>query len=157
MCDTSLICGTSCVDELLAEPQNWTVSIGVWDTIHSNWAGEVDGQVDYCLSQPAEESCKLQFSLPIAIIVILLNISKAAIMLILAFGLQEARVQTMGDAITSFLIQPDHILSGRCLYGASNFKQAGLSGHPHDLIFTEKRRWFAEADAGNVKILSYIL
>jgi hypothetical protein len=159
MCDTS--CEIPCVnrvDELLAEPQNWKVSIRVTgDTIYSNWQGDVDEQVDYCLSQPAEESCKLQFSLLIAIIVILLNISKAVIMLILAFGLQETRVQTIGDAIASFLIQPDHMLNGHCLYDESNFKQAGLSGHPYDLIFTEKRRWFAEADVGNVKILTYIL
>jgi hypothetical protein len=153
-------CETPCVnrvDELLAESQNWRVSITIDSNLERKDMETIYRQVDYCLSQPVDESCKLQFSLPIAIIVILLNISKAAIMLILAFGLQEARVQTMGDAIASFLIQPDHILSGRCLYTASNFKQAGLSGHPHDLIFTEKRRWFAEADAGHMKIPTYIL
>ena len=78
-------------------------------------------------------------------------------MLILAFGLREARVQTMGDAIASFLIQPDHIVNGRCLYSASDFKQAGLSGHPRDLIFTKKSMRFAETGENRVWILTYIL
>jgi hypothetical protein len=139
-------CEVACVNRLNElDPQNWIVS------------EPYRAQVHYCLSQPTEEFCKLQFSLPIAMVIILFNFFKAVIMLILAFGLREARVQTMGDAIASFLIQPDHIVNGRCLYGASNFKQAGLSGHPRDLIFTEKRRRFAEADEGRVKIPTYIL
>jgi hypothetical protein len=93
--------------------------------------------VHYCLSQPTEESCKLQFSLPIVIVIICFNFFKAVIMLILAFGLREPRVQTIGDAIASFLIQPDHIVNGRCLYSASDFKQSGLSGDPRDLVFTK--------------------
>ena len=78
-------------------------------------------------------------------------------MLILAFGLREARVQTMGDAITSFLIQPDHIVFGRCLYNASDFKLAGLSGNPRDLTFTKKSMRFAETGERRVWILTYIL
>ena len=80
-------------------------------------------------------------------------------MLILAFGrgLREARVQTIGDAITSFLIQPDHIVNGRCLYSASNFKQAGLSEHPRDLIFTKKSMRFTEVSERRMWLGAYIL
>jgi len=63
----------------------------------------------------------------------------------------------MGDAIASFLIRPDHILIGRCLYSASDFKKAGLSGHPCDLMFIEKRSRFFKADENSVEILTYIL
>ena len=57
-------CTAACVNrlnEVLVEPQKWTVP------------ALSDGRVDYCLSQPTEESCKLQFSLPIAMIIIFLN------------------------------------------------------------------------------------
>jgi hypothetical protein len=134
-------CKVSCLDrlnEVLVEVQNLT-------------------GVKYCLSQPTEEFCKLQFSLPIAIVIILFNFFKALIMLILAFGLREARVQTMGDAITSFLVQPDHIVFGRCLYNASDFKLAGLSGNPRNLTFTKKSTRFAETGERRVWILTYIL
>jgi hypothetical protein len=115
-------------------------------------------RVDYCLSQLlSQPTCKLQFVLPIAIVIILFNFFKAVIMLILAFGLREARVQTIGDAIASFLIQPDCIVNARCLYSASDFKLAGLSGHPRDLIFTRKSMRFAGSGGHRVWILTYIL
>jgi hypothetical protein len=143
-------CKVACVNrlnEVLVEPQNWTVRGSTEDEV----------RVGYCLSQPTEEFCKLQFSLPITMVIILFNFFEALIMLILAFGLREARVQTMGDAIVSFLIQPDHIVNGRCLYSASDFKLAGLSGNPRDLIFTKKSMRFAETGERRVWILTYIL
>jgi hypothetical protein len=78
-------------------------------------------------------------------VVIFVNFFKAMIMLILAFGrgLREARVQTIGDAIASFFIEPDHRFKGRCLHSASDFKQAGLR-HPRGLIFTKKSMRFSE-------------
>ena len=138
------------------EPQNWTVNVietlgpANFTTTNSTKS------VYYCLSQPTEESCKLQFSLPIAIVIIFFNFIKAVIMLILVFGLREARVQTIGDAIASFLIQPDHIVNGRCLYSISDFKQEGLLGNPRDLTFTNKGTRFAETGEG-MWLLTYIL
>jgi hypothetical protein len=92
-------------------------------------------------------------------VVIFVNFFKAMIMLILAFGrgLREARVQTIGDAIASFLIQPDHIVNGRCLYTASDFKQAGLSGRPRNRIFTEKSMRLTKACEKRMWLLTYIL
>ena len=135
------------------EPQNWTVNVleteGPVNTASTK-------SVNYCLSQPTEESCKLQLSLPIVVIIIFFNFVKAVIMLILAFGLREGRVQTIGDAIASFLIQPDHIVNGRCLYSVSDFKFEGLSGNPRNLIFTNKATRFAETGEG-VWLLTYVL
>jgi hypothetical protein len=161
-------CGVACVNRLNeVEPQNWTVKVPAspaseavkshnWTVITAEEAVEAVS-VDYCLSQPTEESCKLQFSLPIAMVIILFNFSKVVIMLILAFGLREARVQTIGDAVASFLIQPDHIVNGRCLYSTLDFRQAGLSGHPRELIFTKKSMRFAKTGEKRIWILTYIL
>ena len=142
-------CEVACVNRLYeVEPRNWKPQ---------DWKGYIVGPVDYCLSQPTEESCKMQFSLPIAIVIIFFNFFKAVIMLILAFGLREARVQTIGDAIASFLIQPDDIVNGRCLYSVSDFKHAGLSGNPRDLIFTNKSMRFTETGEKRIWLLTYIL
>jgi hypothetical protein len=159
-------CEVACVNRLNeVEPQNWVVAVYVLESVEPGKPVNFETvnitsstkSVDYCLSQTTEESCKLQFSLPIAIVIIFFNFFKAVIMLILAFGLQEARVQTIGDFIASFLIQPDHIVNGRCLYSASDFKQAGLSGNPRDLIFTNKSMRFAETGEKRVWLLTYIL
>jgi hypothetical protein len=55
------------------------------------------------------------------------------------------------------LTQPDYIVKGRCLYSASDFKQAGLLGNPRDLIFTNKSIRFAETGEKRVWFLTYIL
>jgi hypothetical protein len=149
-------CEVPCVNRLNeVEPQNWTIAVFYLDGSES--LGPPLGPVAYCLSQSTEESCKLQFSFPIAMVIIFFNFFKAVIMLILVFGLREDRVQTIGDAIASFLIQPDHIVNSRCLYNTSDFKQAGLSGHPLDLIFTNKSMRFAETGGKRVWLLTYIL
>jgi hypothetical protein len=152
-------CGVACLDRLNeVEPQNWTVTVvEAGESVAFGETMESAKFVDYCLSQPTEESCKLQSSLPIAMVIIFFNFLKVVIMLILAFGLQEARVQTIGDAIASFLIQPDHMVNGRCLYSSSDFKHAGLSGHPRDLIFTKKSLRFAETSEKRMWLLTYIL
>jgi hypothetical protein len=137
------------------DPHNWTVA--TWTETNETSIKTTATRVDYCMSQPTEAFCKLRFNLPIAIVIILFNFFKAVIMLILAFGLRETRVQTMGDAIASFLIQPDHIVNGRCLYSASDFKQAGLLGHPRDLMFTRKSIRFAKTVKKRVWIPAYLL
>ena len=139
-------CEVACINRLNeVEPHNWTITVG-----------RLSPLVDYCLSQPTEESCKLQFSLPIVMVIVFFGSFKMAIMLILTFGLREARVQTIGDAIASFLIQPDDIVNGRCLYSASDFKQERLLGNPRYLIFTNKSMRFAETSEKRVWLLTYI-
>jgi hypothetical protein len=142
-----------CLNEV--DPHNWTVSTLI--VSNYTWIGATATRVDYCLSQPTEGFCKLRFSLPITMVIILFNFFEAVIMLILAFGLRETRVQTMGDAIASFLIQPDHIVDGRWLYSASDFKQAGLLGHPRDRMFTREIMRFAKTVKNRVRILAYLL
>ena len=156
MCDGS--CDVACVNSLNElEPQNWNVEAYEATDDGGVGFGLSSFAVDYCLSQPTKEACKLQFSLPIAIVIISFNFSKAVIMLILAFGLGEARVQTIGDAVASFLIQPDHIVNSRCLYCASDFEHVGLSGKPRNLIFTNKSIRFAKTGEKRVWLLTYIL
>ncbi|KAF2126203.1 hypothetical protein P153DRAFT_388946 [Dothidotthia symphoricarpi CBS 119687] len=72
--------------------------------------------IKYCMVEQVEEVCRLRFSFPIAIAVIISNIIKA---LCVAFMLIKYRnheaVVTLGDAIAHYLDQPDTETRGRCL------------------------------------------
>lgn len=71
--------------------------------------------ISYCLIQPVEEECRLNFSLTIMIIVILANATKASIMILTWWKLRTPTLVTIGDAITSFLDDPDPTTAGICL------------------------------------------
>jgi hypothetical protein len=73
--------------------------------------------VDYCLSERAEEHCKLQFVPAIAILVTILNLCKAILIFYVAFGTTstEEPLLTMGDAVASFLEEEDHTTKDMCL------------------------------------------
>lgn len=72
--------------------------------------------VKSCVIEEVAEFCKLRFSFPIALAVIVSNIIKAFCMALLLFGYRNhAAVVTMGDAVAHFLEQPDPETRGRCL------------------------------------------
>lgn len=73
---------------------------------NSTWApfGE---KVYYCLVNRAEQQCTLNFSLPIMIIVIVMNACKAIMICVVGISLKTNPLLTLGDAIDSFLTVPD--------------------------------------------------
>ena len=71
--------------------------------------------ISYCLVEQVEEECRLQYSLTIMIIVIVANATKATIMILTWWKLQTPTMVTIGDAITSFLDDPDQTTAGICL------------------------------------------
>ena len=89
-------------------PVNWTV---------------LGFPIEYCLSQPAESSCKLQFSLVIMVIVILCNFSKTFCMILTIWKPASVPLLTLGDAIASFLDQPDPNTVNNCLAGKHRFRE----------------------------------
>ncbi|KAL2824888.1 hypothetical protein BDW59DRAFT_172616 [Aspergillus cavernicola] len=87
-----------------AEKNNWVV-----------YRNSGTYRVDSCLSGRLPEHCKLQYSLPLTIVVIVVNFIKSAIMCYMAVKTTEPPMLTTGDAITSFLKLPDKRTLGRCL------------------------------------------
>ncbi|KAL4945746.1 hypothetical protein BDV06DRAFT_229945 [Aspergillus oleicola] len=96
------------------------------DKVCSQYVGEVRDQdewyvkgfkVDYCLAQRTPEKCTLEYSLPLAIVVIGANFVKAGLIFAAAVLLRRGGnpLLTVGDAIVSFLRVPDGNSSGRCL------------------------------------------
>ncbi|KAJ6188446.1 hypothetical protein N7519_003354 [Penicillium mononematosum] len=86
---------------------NWTVAS------HSSSGG--GWKVDYCLAEKVRQFCKLQYSFPLTMVVITFNLVKSAILCYMWFGMREAPILTIGDAITSFLRRPDPYTKGGCL------------------------------------------
>lgn len=61
----------------------------------------------YCRSQPVHEQCMLQFSLTILLIVVGCSIMKLICLLGTIWALDRPTLVALGDAIASFLEQPD--------------------------------------------------
>jgi hypothetical protein len=72
---------------------------------------------------PLPQRCKLQYSLPLTIVVIVVNAIKAAILCYMALTTTEFPMLTTGDAVVSFLQQPDRHTMGRCLMSGMETRQ----------------------------------
>ena len=96
-------------------------------------------RVQYCLSEPIEERCQVQFSIAIMSVVILCNLIKTLCML-LALQLQRCQpLVTLGDALESFIRRADPATEGMCLAGKRNFSQ---KWEPAPMEWKGMRRWW---------------
>lgn len=83
--------------------------------------------VDYCLSQRIDEKCQLLFSLPICLTVIFCNVIKVVCMFLTAHDDRKEIFLTVGDAISSFVDNPDKMTENSCLLSKSTI---GEGPHP---------------------------
>lgn len=100
--------------------------------------------IDYCLVQEIDEECMLQFSLPIMLVVIICNLIKTACMIWVAFENGPRPLVTVGDAIASFLNEPDLTTKDNCLADKDFFRKGGWQAR----LLTwkpERHRWFRAA------------
>ena len=79
--------------------------------------------IDHCLASSTTETCKLQYSLVIIVIVVCSNAFKLLAMLTTLATIKEDQIITIGDAIASFLKSPDTTTSGACLATKNDFKR----------------------------------
>ncbi|OJD36457.1 uncharacterized protein BKCO1_110001 [Diplodia corticola] len=77
----------------------------------------------YCLAEVVKEHCRLQFSFAIAAAVIVCNIIKTVCMGYIVWKYRQTFLATIGDAIASFLDDPDPETKDRCLYSRQVFKK----------------------------------
>lgn len=119
-------------------PANILNSIDSW-TIRGN-------PVDYCLSEVVEESCRLQFSLYIMIIVIFCNFVKSTSMTLTVFKHQIPTLVTLGDAVESFLEFPDVTTEGMCTVGKVQILKTGWKQRGTPISYRPDRNfWFRAA------------
>ncbi|KAL3485839.1 hypothetical protein BJX62DRAFT_247255 [Aspergillus germanicus] len=71
--------------------------------------------VDFCLAEKAPDYCKLQYSLPLLVVVTITNLIKTAIICYITIVAVDVPLLTVGDTVASFLRRPDAYSSARCL------------------------------------------
>ncbi|KAL9611692.1 MAG: hypothetical protein Q9167_003687 [Letrouitia subvulpina] len=141
----------TCVDVnyVLQRADEWKINTSPYypaeSTSYSNYFeqyGEI--QVDHCLSQPVEEKCKLQFSLSIMIVVIICNFIKFVCMSVMQHQHRLPPLVTLGDALTSFLDDPDPTTQDSCLASKDHFRKHKWG--KDDIKWHPKRSyWFTAA------------
>ena len=119
---------------VLAVSPDWTDSLTRNTSILRVWSSQSfrvsnaslwydDPRFEYCLSQTVEEHCKVQFSGAIMIVVIVCNFCKMMIMVYVALKKPSEPLVTIGDALASFLDEPDPTTIGMCLAGKNHFEK----------------------------------
>lgn len=101
-------------------------------------------QIEYCLSQPVQEFCELQFSLPIILIVIVCNLGKMIGMVSIVWKEKSEPLITLGDAISSFLNDPDPTTKNMCLADKNEFRKTGWQA-TKTTWKPGRHRWFRAA------------
>ena len=100
--------------------------------------------IDYCLVQEIDEKCMLQFSVPVMLIIIVGNLTKSVCMVLVLLEGGSRPLLTVGDAIASFLNEPDLATKNICLTDKKIFRKK--LWQKRILTWKPKRhRWFRAA------------
>jgi hypothetical protein len=81
----------------------------------SLWAPFSGHPVRQCFTEPTDGRCNIKYSVHLAIVVILFNVVKTLAILASIFTLRNNPMLTIGDAVASFLYEPDTSTSNMCL------------------------------------------
>ncbi|KAG4267336.1 hypothetical protein FPRO04_04948 [Fusarium proliferatum] len=101
-----------------------------------------DNRVEYCLSQPAPQRCRLNFDVYLAAIILGVNFIKAITLAFIALRPPKEPLFILGDAIQSFLTVPDENSRGNCLASARTAR-AGQFTRPCTMHTKRRRRGVA--------------
>ena len=101
---------------------DWTGRLTKTSNGGKQWS--VDGKdILYCLAQTEDEHCKLQFSVGMMFVVVICNAVKVVCMLWIAKKRDDLEpLTTIGDAVASFLDEPDKATLNHCLAHSKTFR-----------------------------------
>jgi len=71
--------------------------------------------ISYCLSEHQRERCRVQSDLSLGLIASILSLAKVVIISIIFFAIRQNPLLTVGDAMLSFMKDPDPTTRGMCL------------------------------------------
>jgi hypothetical protein len=91
-------------------------------------------QVNYCLSQSVEDQCRLQFAVPIMVVVLICNFVKLTAMAVTLWRCRESALVTLGDALDNLLDRPDPYTVGMCIVAKQDFEKGAWP-------VSKARRW----------------
>ncbi|KAK2728229.1 hypothetical protein CKAH01_11223 [Colletotrichum kahawae] len=100
-------------------------------------------EVKACYSEAPEEHSRLLFSSTICYVVTALNLLKAILMLLVAYGdthIGERPILTVGDAVASYLEYPDDRTQGMCLRSKKDFVKRDWESHAKQFDPTPRRK-----------------
>jgi hypothetical protein len=141
------ICGSGRCDGISDSTKNLGESLESWSFSALTWEYDFQYQIAYCLSEPQPEKCRLQFSLPLAIIVVFFNVAKALCMFNMLYKLDEkvdkSPIVNIGDIVSSYLQRSDAYTKNMCLVTLDDLRRATWVCHKWDTRqkeHKEKRR-----------------
>ncbi|PYH49324.1 uncharacterized protein BP01DRAFT_388378 [Aspergillus saccharolyticus JOP 1030-1] len=107
---------------------NWTAQGLSWKYFSAPYINDTHYDVSeipisHCLAKRATQRCELLFSPSIALAVIVSNIIKVTCMFLAARIDRPGILLRVGDAVASFLNQPDITTQGRCLLSRKDMKR----------------------------------
>ncbi len=100
-----------------------------------------------CRSKQMEEQCELQFSVVILAVVMACNLIKLGCLLWTTVRINQPTLVTLGDAIASFLQDPDRMTKGYCMV-SKNKLERGIRIDGGEPQRWDGRRWFWGATIG---------
>lgn len=80
------------------------------------------GPVLQCWAEKVSESCTLNFSLYLGLVVVICNFTKFVCMALTIWWHWTPSLITVGDAIQSYLDKPDQTTLGKCLYSGNQMR-----------------------------------
>ncbi|KAI1119882.1 hypothetical protein F5Y10DRAFT_273626 [Nemania abortiva] len=122
----------------------------------------LDISIDYCLAQPLESTCKVGVSPILLLLVTVFVVVKTSTAILITISLGRSRqvpLVTLGDAISSFITNPDTITIGYCTTGheeiqkTSKTEKLSHSSVPRPWRGSKKR--LAAAIPSSTWIMSY--
>lgn len=154
ICATAKRSSETCdIDRVMFKASTWTLACSGRDLYDS--ADQPKLAIDYCHSEPKEEHCRLQFSLAIMYIVIGYNFAKAMCMLLTLRYHKSQPLVTLGDAVASFLNQPDPLTENMCLadifsfaWSKNTFPSSTDNAHSNDELGEKAMDQHAKAQDG---------
>ena len=139
------LCGPSwSSNPYLDTPPSAACTLSIATESADTWtvAGHV---ISYCMVETVVEECRLSFSLVIMLIVITANAIKATIMILTFVKLREPTLVTIGDAIASFLDEPDPTTAGICLSTREDIRKGKWKNQPAKQWVPKRHFWFKAA------------
>lgn len=103
--------------------------------------------ISHCLAEAIHPDCHLHFSPHLMGPVILMNIIKCLVAFYVAFRMVDTPLVTLGDAIQSFVKQPDPTTTGLCLTTAHEAERtfgrtaAHMAPRPPQTFQAQRHRW----------------
>ncbi|KAK7715918.1 hypothetical protein SLS57_006669 [Botryosphaeria dothidea] len=92
--------------------------------------------ISKCFVEPVDPPCALRYSKGVFIIVIIANLVKVLVMAITMYQHKRPALVTVGDALASFLEDPDPTTQGICLGKKENFVNGPWNAEPRMFAIT---------------------